>query len=199
MRSVLITAAISYLLGTVPFGYLLVRIFRGQDVRHLGSGNIGATNVSRTSPVLGMLTLALDAAKGTAAVLVTRQMFPGQPVLLGVAALAAVLGHMFPIWLKFRGGKGVATALGSFAWLTPWTVLAMVWVFVAFMVLFRYVSLASILTAALFPLASWILDGSRNPPLALGLVAIACALIIARHHQNIRRLLAGTEPRWRSE
>jgi glycerol-3-phosphate acyltransferase PlsY len=115
---------------------------------------------------------------------------------MGIAALAAVIGHMFPIWLKFRGGKGVATALGSFAWLAPMTVLMMVWVFVALFVVFRYVSLASILTVALFPVVSWILERSRNEPRILGIITAACLLIIAKHHQNIRRLLAGTEPRW---
>src|SRR5271163_1797552 len=115
MKSLLITAAVSYLLGTVPFGYLLLRIFRGQDVRQTGSGNIGATNVSRTSPVLGALTLLLDGLKGLAAVVITRTLFPGQPFLLGTAAVLAIVGHMFPLWLDFRGGKGVATGLGSFA------------------------------------------------------------------------------------
>ncbi len=100
MKSLLITAAISYLLGTIPFGYLLVRVFRGQDVRQMGSGNIGATNVSRTSPVLGMLTLVLDALKGLAAVWITGALFPGRLTLLGAAAVFAIIGHMFPLWLE---------------------------------------------------------------------------------------------------
>ena len=115
----LLTAVFSYLLGSIPFGYLLVRTFRGEDVRQSGSGNIGATNVSRKSPVLGVLTLLLDAAKGVAAVLLARTVFPGQPLIAVLAAVFAILGHVFPVWLGFRGGKGVATGLGSFLVLVP--------------------------------------------------------------------------------
>ena len=116
MYPYLITAAVSYLLGSIPFGYLLVQIFKGEDVRASGSGNIGATNVARKSPALGVATLLLDAAKGLAAVLVARVLFSGphQQLIMTTAAFFAVLGHLFPVWLKFRGGKGVATSLGSF-------------------------------------------------------------------------------------
>jgi glycerol-3-phosphate acyltransferase PlsY len=196
MKSLLIAAAISYLLGSVPFGYLLVRIFRGQDVRRTGSGNIGATNVSRTSPLLGILTLVLDGLKGLAAVVITRALFPGQPFLAGTAAVFAIVGHMFPVWLRFRGGKGVATGLGSFAPLVPKTVLVMVGIFVALFLIFRYVSLASILTVGFFPLFVWVLEPEVRLPLA-GFAAVASLLIILRHHENIRRLLAHTEPRFR--
>src|SRR5512135_3900432 len=109
MTALPITIAVSYLLGSIPFGYLLIKIFRGQDIRQSGSGNIGATNVSRTSPALGILTLFLDALKGFTAVAITRSLFPEHPLLMGVAALFSIVGHMFPVWLKFRGGKGVAT------------------------------------------------------------------------------------------
>ncbi|MBZ5570751.1 MAG: glycerol-3-phosphate 1-O-acyltransferase PlsY [Acidobacteriia bacterium] len=196
MLPILLTAAYSYLLGSIPSGYLLVRVFRGQDVRQSGSGNIGATNVSRTSPALGVLTLILDAVKGMAAVLLTRTLFPGQPLLLGIAALVAVIGHMFPIWLKFRGGKGVATGLGSFALLFPKTILVIIGIFVAIFLIFRYVSLASILAVALLPLLVWTLGLPSATPGMLLLTAAASLLIVAKHHQNIRRLLAGTEPRW---
>jgi acyl phosphate:glycerol-3-phosphate acyltransferase len=198
MKSLLITAAMSYLLGTVPFGYLLMRVFRGQDVRQTGSGNIGATNVSRTSPALGVLTLVLDGLKGLAAVVITRTLFPGQAFLLGVAAVMAIMGHMFPLWLSFRGGKGVATGLGSFAPLVPKTVLVMAGIFIAVFLIFRYVSLASILTVALFPLLVWILEPTRRLPLA-GFAVASSLLIIGKHHENIRRLLAHTELRfqWR--
>jgi len=192
-------AVLSYLLGSIPFGFILVRIFRGEDVRQTGSGNIGATNVARSSPVLGLLTLILDALKGLAAVALARAFFPGQNVLAGVAALFAILGHMFPVWLKFRGGKGVATGLGSFAMLAPKTVLVMVCIFVAVVLVFRHVSLGSIVAVACFPLLAWLVRDYGGAPQVLILMAIAAGLTIAKHHQNIRRLLAGTEPRfqWR--
>jgi acyl phosphate:glycerol-3-phosphate acyltransferase len=198
MTSFLLTAAYSYLLGSIPFGYILVRAFRGQDVRQTGSGNIGATNVSRTSKGLGALTLALDALKGLAAVVITRAIFPGDETLLGAAALFAIVGHMFPVWLRFRGGKGVATGLGSFVILAPKTILVMLAVFVVIFLAFRYVSLASILTVALFPLLAWILEPERISQV-LPFIAAACVLIVAKHHENIHRLLARTEPRfqWR--
>ena len=196
MLPFLLTAAYSYLLGSIPSGYLLVRVFRGQDVRQTGSGNIGATNVSRTSPALGVLTLILDAVKGMSAVLLTRELFSGPALLFGIAALAAIVGHTFPIWLKFRGGKGVATGLGSFALLFPKTILVIIGIFVAIVLIFRYVSLASILAVALLPLLVWTLGLSSATPGMLVLTAAASLLIVAKHHQNIRRLLAGTEPRW---
>ncbi len=196
MTALLLTTAYSYLLGSIPFGYILVRTFRGQDIRQTGSGNIGATNVSRTSPRLGALTLILDALKGLTAVAVTRVTFPGQNVLLGVAAFFAIVGHMFPVWLRFRGGKGVATGLGSFVLLAPKTILLMVAIFVVIFVAFRYVSLASILTVALFPLLAWMIEPYPDTPQVLTLISAASLLIIAKHHQNIRRLLAHTESRF---
>jgi glycerol-3-phosphate acyltransferase PlsY len=196
MIAFLLTAAYSYLLGSIPFGYLLVRAFRGQDVRKTGSGNIGATNVSRTSPGLGVLTLVLDMLKGLTAVAITRMFFPGSNTLLGTAALCAIVGHMFPLWLRFRGGKGVATVLGSFVLLTPKTILVMVALFIVIFLAFRYVSLASILTVALFPLLAWTLEPYRDAPQILAFITVASVLIIAKHRDNIRRLLTHTESRF---
>jgi glycerol-3-phosphate acyltransferase PlsY len=198
MRALFITAAISYLLGSIPFGYLLVRLFRGQDVRQTGSGNIGATNVSRTSPFLGVLTLVLDGLKGLAAVVIARALFPDRLTLQCTAAVFAIIGHMFPVWLRFRGGKGVATGLGGFALLVPKIILMMLGIFLAIFLIFRYVSLASILAVGLFPLLVWLLDPDKRTPVA-GFAAASSLLIICQHHENIRRLLAHTEPQfhWR--
>jgi glycerol-3-phosphate acyltransferase PlsY len=194
--SIFLTAGFSYLLGSIPFGLILVRIFRGQDIRKTGSGNIGATNVARSSPALGVATLALDALKGLVAVALTRSFFPGRNVLAGLAALFAIVGHMFPIWLKFRGGKGVATALGSFALLAPGPLLVSVGIFVAVVLAFRRISLGSIVAIALFPVIVWWLHDYGDAPSMLLMMTVAAALIIARHHQNILRLFAGTEPRF---
>jgi glycerol-3-phosphate acyltransferase PlsY len=200
MLPYLLIAALSYLLGSIPFGYLLVRIFRGEDVRASGSGNIGATNVARRSPRLGIITLLLDAAKGSAAVVLSylvADRLVGKPAYehLALAGLFAVAGHMFPVWLKFRGGKGVATALGSFALIAPKAVLAAAAVFLILVLLFRYVSLGSIVAVCLFPALVWFIHQFAVSPPAIALIALASLLIVARHHQNIRRLLAGTENR----
>lgn len=196
-----VIAVLSYLLGSIPFGYLLVRIVRGEDVRLSGSGNIGATNVSRKSPMLGVITLVLDAAKGAAAVVlayaIADRMGAGAPGYedLALAALFAILGHLFPVWLKFRGGKGVATGLGAFALIAPKAVVIAAIIFVTVVMVFRYVSLASIVAVSLFPVAVWAIHQLAPPPAGLALIALASLLIILRHHQNIRRLLAGTENR----
>jgi acyl phosphate:glycerol-3-phosphate acyltransferase len=194
LNSYLITAAVGYLLGSIPFGYLLVRIFKGEDVRASGSGNIGATNVGRKSPALGVATLVLDTAKGLAAVLVARVLFggPHQQLIMTTAALFAVLGHLFPIWLKFRGGKGVATTLGAFILLTPKSILCMVGLFLILAVAFRYVSLGSVAVAAAFPLLAWALREYADSR-QLALIAVVSALVIWRHRRNIGRLAAGTE------
>lgn len=197
MSPYLITAVVSYLLGSIPFGYLLVRIFTGEDVRASGSGNIGATNVARKSLALGIATLLLDAAKGMAAVLVARVLFTGprQPLIMTLAALFAVLGHLFPVWLKFRGGKGVATSLGAFILLTPKSILCMVILFLMVAVAFRYVSLGSVAVAAAFPLLAWALHEYADSR-QLVLIALVSALVIWSHRQNIGRLAAGTESKF---
>ncbi len=200
MSTLVLIAAASYLLGSIPFGYLLVRIFRGEDVRQSGSGNIGATNVSRKSPVLGVVTLLLDALKGTAAVGLTYRlsgMAVGEKpyMAMTVAALFAVLGHMFPVWLKFRGGKGVATGLGSFIVIAPKAVVAAAGVFVVVVVISRYVSLGSILAVASFLLFVIGMRAYGNSSLALAFMCATSLLIIAKHHENIHRLFAGRESR----
>lgn len=189
-----ITAVVAYLLGSIPFGYLLVRMFTGDDVRASGSGNIGATNVARKSPVLGVATLVLDAGKGLAAVLFARMVMggPHRHLVMATAALFAVCGHLFPVWLNFHGGKGVATSLGAFVLLTPKSIVCMVGLFVVLAVAFRYVSLGSIAVAAAFPLLAWALNEYRDP-LELLIIATVSVLVIWKHRQNIGRLAAGTE------
>ncbi|MFY9680198.1 MAG: glycerol-3-phosphate 1-O-acyltransferase PlsY [Candidatus Sulfotelmatobacter sp.] len=200
MRILLIIAALSYLLGSIPFGYLLVRIFRGEDVRQSGSGNIGATNVSRKSPALGVATLLLDAAKGTGAVAlsyVVADHIVAIPSLeqLALGALFAVVGHVFPVWLKFRGGKGVATGLGAFALIAPKAVLIAVGIFIVVVVISRYVSLGSIVAVAAFPFVAWRIGQFYLSPTALALISLTSLLILVKHRQNLRRLWAGTESR----
>jgi glycerol-3-phosphate acyltransferase PlsY len=194
MNAYLVTAALSYLLGSIPFGYILVRVFHGEDVRSSGSGNIGATNVARTSPALGVTTLLLDAAKGFAAVLLARFLFAGpqQKLLMTTGAFCAVLGHLFPVWLKFRGGKGVATSLGSFVLVAPKSVVCMVGVFLILVAMLRYVSLGSVAAAAAFPLLAWALHEYVEPAQLL-LMAAASLLVVWKHRHNIGRLAAGTE------
>ncbi len=203
MSRFLLIAAASYLLGSIPFGYLLVRIFRGEDVRLTGSGNIGATNVSRKSPALGVVTLLLDALKGSTAVALAAGFGPmdaPRPYgLMSLAALLAVVGHIFPIWLKFRGGKGVATGLGSFLVIAPKAVLLAAGIFFMVVLLFRYVSLGSILSVAAFPILVWRRHDYGNSSTALAFMSMASLLIVTKHHANIRRLLAGTENRFGSK
>jgi glycerol-3-phosphate acyltransferase PlsY len=196
MNAYFTIAALSYLLGSIPFGYLLVRIFCGEDVRSSGSGNIGATNVARRSPALGVATLVLDAGKGIAAVLIAKVFFPSahSSLLLTTAAFFAVVGHMFPIWLKFHGGKGVATGLGSFAMVAPKSVLCMVGIFVVVVAISRYVSLGSVVAAVPLPVLAWGLHESVEPRPLLLMSAVS-ALVVWKHRQNLRRLAAGTEPK----
>jgi acyl phosphate:glycerol-3-phosphate acyltransferase len=189
-----IIVVFSYLLGSIPFGYLLVRTFRGEDVRKSGSGNIGATNVSRKSPMLGILTLLLDALKGSLAVWLVYAFTPTYP-LLTLAALCAVLGHMFPVWLGFRGGKGVATALGSSLMIAPKAVLVAAAIFILVVAVFRYVSLGSIIAVGAFPLLAWKTRAFGGSAPALALASMTSLLVIVKHYENIRRLLSGTENR----
>lgn len=198
MSRFILIAVGSYLLGSIPFGYLLVRIFRGEDVRRSGSGNIGATNVSRKSPVLGAATLLLDAMKGGISVWAASRIAAGGSnarTLMAMAAFFAVLGHVAPVWLKFRGGKGVATGLGSFFVLTPKSVLVALGIFIVVAVIFRYVSLGSIAAVAAYPLLVFKEAWRSGHEVALLFILATSLLIILRHHENIRRLLSGTENR----
>ena len=212
MEPYLIAAGTAYFLGSIPFGYILVRFFLKQDIRTSGSGNIGATNVARSGAKgLALATLLLDAGKGTLAVLFA-QVFAGRvlerfnpttmplgqslSVITAVAGLFAIVGHVFPVWLKFRGGKGVATGVGAFAVLAPRAVLVALFIFAVVLLVSRYVSLSSIISAALFPFATyWFYPGMRSPYVAAAISA-SCAIIIIKHHQNIARLIAGEESRF---
>jgi len=198
MNPWLLSIPIAYLLGSIPFGYLLVKTFRHEDIRTTGSGNIGATNVARSGAKgLGILTLLLDALKGFLAVFIAQHIAPGKLDVAVAAAVASIIGHVFPIWLGFRGGKGVATALGVFLALTPFSTLSVLAIFVIVFLLTRYVSLASIIASAAFPFIALHFIGARSPIVIGGLIFIPL-LIIVKHHQNIRRLLSGTESRFGS-
>jgi len=198
MNPWLLSISSAYLLGSIPFGYLLVRIFRKQDIRAHGSGNIGATNVARSGAKgLGLATLLLDLAKGYAAVMLALHIAGPNPAAFDIAAaaaIAAVVGHCFPIWLAFKGGKGVATALGVFLALTPRSGLGILLVFLGIFLLTRYVSLASIAGAASFPLFGFYFVPQRTPIVLCGFLLIPL-IVIVLHHANIVRLLRGTESR----
>ena len=206
-----LAAAAAYLLGSIPFGYLLVLAVRKQDIRSSGSGNIGATNVLRSGARgLGILTLLLDAGKGYAAVVLvrafaTRHVGAGPLVaeLAAIAATYAVVGHVYPVWLLGKGGKGVATALGVFMALAPMSALCATAVFLLVFLLFRYVSLASIASAVSFPLFVWLWGGLlHRADWNLALLASALvvpAIILGKHAANIDRLLKGTEYRFGSK
>jgi glycerol-3-phosphate acyltransferase PlsY len=198
----LLIAVAAYLLGSVPAGYLLMRLFRNEDIRQSGSVNIGATNVLRTGgKSLGAATFLLDMLKGCCSVwlgaLLGTLLMPHCPLrdAEALAALCAVLGHIFPVWLRFRGGKGVATGFGVFLVASPLAALAAISVFIVVLSLSRYVSLASIVGAACFPLFAWLMAGSDRPWFFIAVQILVAMLLIVKHHQNIRRLLAGTESR----
>ena len=196
---------VSYLLGSIPSGYLLMRFVRKQDIRTVGSGNIGATNVLRSGAKgLGAATFLFDFLKGALAVLIgARLAASGVPAIRphdaeALAALCAVLGHMFPIWLGLRGGKGVATAFGVFLVLVPYAALGSLAVFIVVFALSRMVSLASILATAAFPILAWFIVPWTHGYLILAILCIVAGLILVKHQQNILRILAGTEYRFGS-
>jgi len=189
----------AYLFGSIPVGLLLSRLFGGGDVRKSGSGNIGATNVARVAgPLPGILTLLFDVSKGAAAVWLAGRVSNESATWMMIAALAALLGHCYPIWLKFRGGKGVATAAGAFFVLCPPALLGSVILFLLVVFFWRYVSLASISAAASMPLLIYFLWAPHHaPPLIVTLGALgAAAIIVYKHDANIQRLVQGEEPRF---
>jgi acyl phosphate:glycerol-3-phosphate acyltransferase len=182
----------AYLIGGIPFGLLVVKLMTGADVRDGGSGNIGATNVLRTTGRLaGVLTLILDAAKAWFAVWLADRLSGGSEFWMSFAALAVLLGHAFSVWLRFKGGKAVASFVGAFAYLTPVPLLAVVLLFVFVVAWTRYLSLGSIIAAGLFPVACWMI---LHPTWPVLIAAVGAAvLVIARHRANIDRIRAGNE------
>jgi glycerol-3-phosphate acyltransferase PlsY len=200
----LIVAVAAYLLGSIPFGFLLVLAFRQEDIRTKGSGNIGATNVVRSGAKgLGALTFLLDAVKGYVAVIaagwILAWMGSSMPSLQNaqaIAAIFAILGHMHPVWLQFKGGKGVATAFGVFLALSPIAALIGLAIFLIVFLIWRYVSLASIVSAVVFPITALLLAHGQTSLLLTAVIVFLPLLVIAKHHQNIARLLHGTEYRF---
>lgn len=187
---------LAYLLGTIPFGVIITKLAGGGDIRAAGSGNIGAANVTRVlGPGGGVLTLLLDGAKGYFAVWLAARYSQEDVFCMTIAALAAIAGHIFPIWLNFRGGKGVATAAGAFLAICSTAVLVAGIVFLLVALFWRYVSLASIAATAALPLLVYLLYApGLAPPYILSTgVTLAAAGIIIRHRGNIERLLSGTE------
>ena len=182
----------AYFLGGIPFGYLLVKLMKRQDIREIGSGNIGATNVVRAAGRLaGGLTLVLDIGKGYLAVWLAGRLAHGSEAWMSAAALAVMAGHAFPVYLRFRGGKAVASCIGAFLCLTPLPLAAVLVVWVVTAAVTRYVSLASIASAACLPLAVWMV--SHPPAAVVAAAALASGFIIWRHKSNIERLRAGSE------
>lgn len=192
MTTAIASILLAYLLGAIPFGYLLVKWRTGRDVRTMGSGNIGATNVLRTTGrAAGVITLLLDIGKGYVAVWLAGRLSGNSATVMSAAALAAMLGHAYPAFLRFRGGKAVATFLGAFLRLAPPAILAALIVFVIVVWRTRYISMGSIVSSGTFPLAVWLIV---HPPwVVVAAAAAGGAFIIWRHKENIQRLRAGTE------
>jgi glycerol-3-phosphate acyltransferase PlsY len=192
----LLVVAIAYLLGGVPFGYLLVRLTTGADVRGAGSGNIGATNVLRTTGrAAGVATLLLDTAKGYLAVWLAGRLTEHSPLWMAAAALAVMVGHAYPVFLRFKGGKAVACFVGAFSCLTSVALGATLVVFVVTVAWTRYISMGSIVAAATFPLAVWLIQRPTYPVILAAF--LAGGLIIYKHSSNIRRLREGQEHTFR--
>jgi glycerol-3-phosphate acyltransferase PlsY len=187
-----IAVVVAYLVGGIPFGYLLVRWKTGGDVREKGSGNIGATNVLRTTGrAIAVATLVLDIAKGVFAVWLADRLSGGSPLWMSLAALAVMAGHAFPIFLKFQGGKAVASFIGAFLYLTPIPMLAALLVFIIVVAATRQISMGSIVAAGALPLAAWMIE--HPPSIVLLATLVAAVFLIFRHRANIDRIRSGTE------
>jgi glycerol-3-phosphate acyltransferase PlsY len=204
MLTQIVFVIIAYLLGSIPFGYLLVKyVFtEGEDVRRIGSGGTGATNVTRRAGrVAGLLTYIFDVAKGGAAVFLMRQVTEDH-LWIGAAAFAVVIGHIFPVFLRFRGGKGVAAGMGAYLLIAPYAVLAAFALFIVIVYFTRYMSLGSIVGAASIPVWTlifygWLRDAPGPHLKAMTITALALgAIIVAKHHENIGRLMRGTESKF---
>jgi len=198
---VLLIPFAAYFLGSIPFGLVLAKLFGSSDVRKAGSGNIGATNVARVvGPLAGILTLIFDTAKGAAAVWLAGRVTNESATWMTIAAFVVLLGHCFPVWLRFKGGKGVATALGVFLALCPLAAVSALLLFLLCVAYWRYVSLGSVAAAAAMPLLIYFLWAPHHAPpiiITVGTLAIA-ALVIYKHDGNLQRLVEGTEPRFSS-
>lgn len=198
MKPLWLIPVIAYFLGSIPFGYLIVKLAGGGDVRQSGSGNIGATNVTRAAgKAAGIVTLVLDAGKGYFAVWLALRWFHADIRWEMIAAVCAVLGHMFSCWLKFRGGKGVATGLGAFLPICWQAIVAALVLWIIVLAFWRYVSLASVAAAAALPFLVFVFYAPHHaPPVSVTAgSAFIAALIIFKHRGNIGRLIAGTEHR----
>lgn len=198
MNSLRLIPIVAYLMGSIPFGLLIVKARGGPDIRSTGSGNIGAANVARNAGLLpGLLTLLLDAGKGYLAVWIAARYASGNMRWMMTAAVAAVIGHMFPIWLRFRGGKGVATALGVFLLICPMAVAAAAGFWLLVVLFWRYSSLGSMVAAAALPALVYLFYAPRHAPpnyVLLSTILIS-VLVLAKHYPNMERLVAGKEKR----
>jgi glycerol-3-phosphate acyltransferase PlsY len=193
MLPTILLLAVSYLLGSIPFSYVVARSFGAGDIRQVGSGNVGATNVMRSAgKAAGVLAFLLDAAKGAAATLLVSHFGPEGALWPSLAATAAVLGHVFPVWLRFRGGKGVATGVGAFFPLAPLAAALSMVVFAVTLAVWRFVSVSSVVAAVSLPILAALFGAS----LAVTLAAAFCVgLIVWKHRPNLERLAAGAERR----
>ena len=192
----LIALIVAYLVGGIPFGYLLVRWKTGEDVREQGSGNIGATNVLRTTGrSVAVATLLLDIAKGAFAVWIADKLSGGSPLWMSLAALTVMAGHAFPVFLKFQGGKAVASFIGAFLYLTPIPMIAALLVFIIVVAATRQISTGSMIAAGSLPLAAWLIE--RAPSIVILATLVAAVFVIYRHRANIDRIRAGTESSFR--